>query len=578
MRFVFGPFLRAEFPIKIVRRHIRAEVTLNGKALVKMREDDFRNMVIKAGITLEMHIQTCLKAQRILSDKNYHVPWMRVMRLHRPEWHLLIIGCIAATCHGGVMPGFALVFSTMLDTFYTCVPIPGQAPGAPTVYGQECLDIAFIAANLDRCQSKDKCMEALQSKANFMALMFFIIACGTAVINFTQTFSFMWAGENLTSRIRNMSFRAMARQPVSFFDQELNSSGALASRLADDASKVEGAVGSGLGLMIQSSMTGVIGLTIALVLGWKLTLVILAISPLIIMGGKMQMSAMISHTKGAKDEFEKAGSIASEAIAGVRTVAAFGMQNKVQELFAGHLVDITKVSLRNGTIGGFGFAFGHFTMFFAYFVAFMVAAQWIADGTMTGADILQVFFVLMFTSMSLGQVSSFAPNLAEGKTAISYVFELNDTISEIDPTSQEGLEPATCQGLVEFREVRFNYPSRPDTKILKGINITVQPGQKCALVGASGSGKSTCIALLERWYNPTGGGVFLDGHELRSLNLKWLRRTMALVSQEPVLFDGTIYENMYSHTLPQSLSRHVPPSLCHDDEQQRWLIWLKCWC
>lgn len=528
---------------KVVARYLRPQQDMDGKKLVGLKEEEFEAMMNKAGIADRRLVQIVLKAHRTVTGANYNVPFWRVMQVHRPEWYLLVIGCIAATCHGGVMPGFALVFSNMLDTFYICVPFPAAA-GQPAVYGADCRDFAFFAANTRRCLDKATCLQALQSEANFFALMFFFVAVGTAVINFAQTFSFMWAGEQLTTRVRSMSFSAMARQPVTFFDHEANSSGALASRLADDASKVQGAVGTGLGLAIQSGMTGVIGFAIALVLGWKLTLVILAIMPLVVIGGKLQMKAMISHTAGAKEEFEKAGSIASEAIAGVRTVAAFGMQGKVQELFASKLVELANVGTRNGLIGGFGFAFGHFTMFASYFVAFTVAAQWIADGSMSGGDVLRVFFVLMFTSMSLGQVSSFAPNLAEGRAAISYIFELVDTISEIDPTSDEGHKLPSCQGLVEFRDVQFTYPSRPDIKILRGVSLTVEPGQKCALVGASGSGKSTCIALLERWYNPTAGGVFLDGRDIREYNLQWLRRCMALVSQEPVLFDGTIFENM----------------------------------
>ena len=147
--------------------------------------------------------------------------------------------------------------------------------------------------------------------------------------------------------------------------------------------------------------------------------------------------------------------------------------------------------------------------------------------------------------MGMGQVSAFAPNLAEGKQAMSYAFELADTISEIDPTSPDGERPpGKTLGLVEFRSVDFTYPSRPDTAILKAVSLEAQPGQKVALVGASGSGKSTCIALLERWYNPARGGVFLDGRDIRTLNIQWLRRKIALVSQEPVLFDGTIRENI----------------------------------
>uniref|UniRef100_A0A7S1E3B9 ABC transmembrane type-1 domain-containing protein n=1 Tax=Hemiselmis andersenii TaxID=464988 RepID=A0A7S1E3B9_HEMAN len=526
----------------MVERTVRTK-NLSGAGLLAMTPLEFRGLASDAGLTDARHLQVCEMGLRSLRGDLYKVSYARIMRFNRPEWALLAIGTFFATCHGGVMPGFALTFSTMLSTFYLCVEIP--RPGMSTLYGADCLDPQFYADNMARCEDEGECLSALSRDANFLALMFFVIAVATAIINVGQLATFLLAGEKMTVRVRAMLFRAMARQPISFFDREKNTSGALAARLADDAAKVQGATGSGLGTMIQGVMTGVVGFTIGFVISWRLALVICAIMPIMGLGAKLQMNAMMSQSGEAKENFAKAGSIASEAISGARTVASLGMQKKVQDLFAECLVEVAKDGKRKGTIGGFGFAFGHFTMFLAYFISFTVAATWIEGGTMKGSDVLKTFFVLVFTTMGMGQVSAFAPNLAEGKQALSYAFELDDTISEIDPTSQDGDKPAArTQGHIEFKAVDFAYPSRPDTQTLKSVSIEIQPGQKVALVGASGSGKSTCIALLERWYNPAGGGGFLDGKDVRSLNIQWLRRRIALVSQEPVLFDGTIYENI----------------------------------
>mmetsp|Transcript_25889 Transcript_25889/g.63896 ORF Transcript_25889/g.63896 Transcript_25889/m.63896 type:complete len:439 (+) Transcript_25889:619-1935(+) len=291
-------------------------------------------------------------------------------------------------------------------------------------------------------------------------------------------------------------------------------------------------------------MTGVIGLILAFIFGWKLTLVILSIMPVVVLGARMQMKVMVDSMSEGKEKFVKAGAIASEGIAGVRTVAAFNMQEKVHGMFVHHLADVTKRGVKGGLVSGFGFAFGHFTMFLAYFVAFTVAGIWVAEGSISGDEVLKVFFVLIFTSMSLGQTSSFAPNLALAKGAISFVFRLADSISEIDPFSEWGSTFSDARGAIELQSVHFSYPSRPHAPILRGVSLQAHPGQTVALVGASGSGKSTIIALLERFYSPAQGRVMFDGVDVRELSVRWLRKSMALVAQEPVLFDGTIYDNI----------------------------------
>ena len=114
----------------------------------------------------------------------------------------------------------------------------------------------------------------------------------------------------------------------------------------------------------------------------------------------------------------------------------------------------------------------------------------------------------------------------------------------IDPENEGGIKPDSCKGEVTFESVEFNYPSRPDVKVLKGLSVSVKPGETLALVGQSGCGKSTCIQLLERFYDGTAGNVTVDGHRVQELNVKWLRQQIGLVQQEPILFDKTITENI----------------------------------
>lgn len=139
---------------------------------------------------------------------------------------------------------------------------------------------------------------------------------------------------------------------------------------------------------------------------------------------------------------------------------------------------------------------------------------------------------------------SFAGDMGKAKNAAAELRKLFDRIPTVDPWSSDGEKFNHVDGTIEFRDVYFRYPTRPDVPVLRGLNFTVKPGQYVALVGASGCGKSTTIALMERFYDPLVGGVYVDGKEISKVNVNEYRSHLALVSQEPTLYQGTINENI----------------------------------
>jgi len=148
------------------------------------------------------------------------------------------------------------------------------------------------------------------------------------------------------------------------------------------------------------------------------------------------------------------------------------------------------------------------------------------------------------TAMSIGQSTAMAPNVAKAKPAASALFQMIDEIPEIDSESTVGDILNSVTGNIEFKQVEFFYATRPDATVFDALNLTVAPGKVMALVGQSGCGKSSIISLLERFYNPVEGEILLDGVEIRKINLKSLRQQIGLVGQEPVLFAGTIADNI----------------------------------
>ena len=185
-----------------------------------------------------------------------------------------------------------------------------------------------------------------------------------------------------------------------------------------------------------------------------------------------------------------------------------------------------------------------------------------------------VFTVILAVIVAATAMTTIAPQIIALTKAASSADELFKTIdrkSEIDPLSDDGKIPNACKGVVDIRGLSFSYPARPDITVLKNLTLLAPAGKTTALVGASGSGKSTVIGLIERWYDQASGTIYLDGTDIRELNLTWLRTNIRLVQQEPVLFSGTVYENVAfglsgteKANLPESEQRALVEKACKD--------------
>lgn len=174
------------------------------------------------------------------------------------------------------------------------------------------------------------------------------------------------------------------------------------------------------------------------------------------------------------------------------------------------------------------------------------------------------FSAVIFGAQSAGTIFSFAPDMGKAKQAAAELKALFDRKPEIDSWSEDGEKLSNVEGHIEFRDVHFRYPTRPEQPVLRGLNLTVKPGQYVALVGASGCGKSTTIQLLERFYDPLAGGVYMDGKEISSLNVNNYRSWIALVSQEPTLYQGTVKENILLGADRENVPQEAIEQACKD--------------
>ncbi|CAK8684913.1 unnamed protein product [Clavelina lepadiformis] len=438
------------------------------------------------------------------------ISFSRILAYNKPEIGYIIIGCFAAAVNGGIQPVFAILFSEILGVF-----------------------------------SGNEGDAVKQDQVILYSLLFVAMGAAAFLANVVQMSTFAKSGEELTSRLRLMGFKAMLRQEMGYFDDRWNSTGALTTRLATDAAKMQGATGVRLGTVIQSVLALGVALGIAFAYGWQLTLLTLAFVPFMAFAGVLQAQLLTGQSGKESKAYEDAGQIAVEGTLNIRTVASLTRETTFYENYAKAIVFPYKKSIRKAYVYGITFGFSQCIAFFAYAGTFRFGAWLVVNGHIQDPEnVFKVLMAVIFGAFAVGQTSSFAPDYAQAKISAARMLKLLDRVPFIDSYSTKGDSPKYFNGSIDFHDVKFTYPTRPDVQVLKGLSTAVRPGQTVALVGQSGCGKSTCIQLLERFYDPSEGSVALEGHETKELQISWLRSQFGIVSQEPVLFDRSIADNI----------------------------------
>jgi ATP-binding cassette, subfamily B (MDR/TAP), member 1 len=387
----------------------------------------------------------------------------------------------------------------------------------------------------------------VQSAVNNAAIGFVLLGVVAFVFMLVQTSQFGIVSEELSAHIRKMLFNALMEKDVEFCD--VHSSGTLVSRLTTEQTILQNGVGEKVGMFLQQSSQSLIGVAIAFYYSWKLTLVLLAATPLLALGMALMTMFIQRSSRGSSDDFAAANSIATEVLGGFRTMVSFSREEYSKRLYADSLVAATKQGRYRAWLQGVGMGSTFFFLFFVYGLGLWYGSKLVFDGELDPGDLLTAFFGVVFAAMAVGQGGAQIADIAKARVAAGTVWEMLESPCKIDKNLAAGVVSAdakTSAGQVglHFEDVHFAYPTRDQLEVISGVTLEAKPGEIVAIVGASGGGKSTLLQLLLRFYDPSAGRILVDGVDLRDYNLHALREQMGLVSQEPILFSLSIAENI----------------------------------
>jgi len=378
------------------------------------------------------------------------------------------------------------------------------------------------------------------SRVNELALVLLVLLAAEGVATVVRDYYFNLAAERLMAKLRQRVFDHLLRQEIGFFDSR--HVGELTVRLSDDVIVVGRVVGEPLAAAVRFALLGVLGTVLLVYTSPTLTVLLMLAVPPIAVAAWLLGARVKTLSSRAQQAYAEAGTVAEESLSGIRTVRAFSQEPAARARYHERLLAAVAAAkqtiLSNSAQNGISFVVGET----AALLGLWAGASLILQGRLTSGAVISFVLYGLLVARGLRRASEFWGETVRGLGATQWIFEL--LVREPHMLVDGVVKLPRVEGAVTFENVRFRYPTRPDVEALAGVDLHIGPGEVVALVGRSGAGKSTILHLLLRFYDPDDGAVSIDGHDLRTLDAAWLRAQIGVVLQEPMLFSGSIADNI----------------------------------
>ena len=377
---------------------------------------------------------------------------------------------------------------------------------------------------------------------NQIIAFFVAVLLGQAVFSFFRIYFFAQVSERSMADIRRAVYNRMVTLPIPFFEQRRV--GELTSRLSSDVSQLQDVLSLTLAEFFRQIATLIFGTVAILYLSWKLTLFMLGTFPFLIVAAMFFGRFIRKLSKQAQDELANASVIVEETLQAINVVKAFTNERYEAQRYGSALSRVVGIALRSAKYRGAFVSFVITALFGSIVGVLWYGGNLVINGEMVLADLITFLFLMAFIGGSVAGMGDLYAQIQRTIGASERIMDLLNEAPEVDIVSPATTLAAPIAGDVSFENVRFTYPSRPDIDVLKGISLRVNAGQKIALVGQSGAGKSTIAQLLMRYYPLVSGQIAVDGRSITEYDVTNLRQHIAIVPQEVMLFGGTIEENI----------------------------------
>jgi ABC-type multidrug transport system fused ATPase/permease subunit len=389
-----------------------------------------------------------------------------------------------------------------------------------------------------------KAPDQVRTELMSIGLILLIILLVQAAFSFGRVYLFAQVTENILKAVRQDTFKRLIQMPMSFFSK--NQVAELSSRMATDISVISDAFTINIAEFIRQSIVGVGGLILLIyTTEWTIAKWFLIIIPPLTAAAILFSKRIRKFSKSYQEKIAESNVVVGEALTGITNVKTFTNENYEVAKYEKISDSIREFGLKYGIFRGLFFSF---VMVFVFGSIFFILWQMLfalkVDHTITPQAFGTFMMLSLFVAGSLGGLPEQIASIQRALGATDRVFELIDGEIENIDLVKENTPAKQTKGEIEFNSVSFNYPSRPDFKVLQDISFKAEAGQTVALVGSSGSGKTTIASLILRFYDPVNGKILIDGVDSRSISLTELRKQIALVPQDVILFAGSIKDNI----------------------------------